>query len=439
MSQSRSCTQKSKNLSLTKPKMLPMKPLYSLLLFLCLSFPMTAQDSIATAPLKPVATDGFYEIKVPVPLRACSLPTLQNLHIMDREGNQLPYFVKSNPGGTKWIQRELLITSRDIVPKKSSAVLIKNSNAQIDNLYLDIVNTNISKAFTVSGSDDGRKWFSLYENGVLSDISGSALPFSRKRIDFPLVSYGWLKVEFNDRKTHPLKVLKAGTFTSNPTIAQLDPLSGFTIKTEGFPGQKITRLHLSFKERQTADKISFTISSPKIYARTVSVYTLETQQMKNTSREVRNEIGSFTLDSDKEKIFNIDWVNQRDVFVDIKNGNHPPLKIDAVQLYQKPLLLVTELQAGETYTITTGSKNPETPEFDLTHLRDHVNELLPRAAVGAVTLTTSAEPAEAPTSIWSRPWFMWSCISMGALLISFFTYHLVKDMEEKQHNETDQA
>ena len=102
-----------------------------------------------------------------------------------------------------------------------------------------------------------------------------------------------------------------------------------------------------------------------------------------------------------------------------------------IRFFQNQLPVIADLKANEKYTITTGNANLNAPNYDLENFTSKMENNLPETKIFDIKQVVSQKPSIQNKSIWQQPWFMWICISLGGIVILYFTSNLIKDMNKK--------
>jgi len=104
--------------------------------------------------------------------------------------------------------------------------------------------------------------------------------------------------------------------------------------------------------------------------------------------------------------------------------------LEKIQFFQNQIAVIADLRANEKYTILTENPKLQSPEYDLENFKNSINNNLPEAKIYDIKQISSKEKTLKNKSFWQQSWFMWLCISLGGIVIAFFTKSLVKDMRD---------
>jgi hypothetical protein len=403
---------------------------FFILLFIAnLSF---AQNNITTAKIKFDGKDGLHKLVLPTELRSLSNDDLSDFRIFDSKKNEVPYYfeTKSNQSDKNQFIAYKII-SKTVVPNKNTVLVFENPKSTINEVILEIANSNITKPYSISGSMDNEKWFGLVNNTSLSPVYPEESPSGFSTIPIPTCFYKYLKIDFNDKKTLPINILNVGFFNSKTSKNTLLNVPYESKSVTELKSEKKTQIRINFDDHQIINQVSFTISNPKRYKRTISVYKKATRKVKHKFENYQEQITSFELNSETNNTFDISQIFEKELFIEIENQDNQPLTISDIQFFQIPIYIITDLKANENYTITTGNKDLNTPQYDLENFKNSISTNLPEAQIIETKQIKNNSEIASNKTFWQQSWFMWLCISIGGIAITYFATSLAKDMNNK--------
>lgn len=407
-----------------------MKPNKFLFLLFLVNFSFAQYNT--TAKIKAVATTGLNKIILPPEIRSVSKEDLSDFRIFDSKGIEVPYFIVRNEKETFSNSfEEYNIVSKNAIPNKSTSIVIANPSAQsINQISLFIANSDVTKTYSLSGSEDQKEWFGLSNSQTLSDLNSTDKTNTVKTISFPLSSYCFLKIDFDDKKTLPINVLKAGNFNQQVKNNSLQEITPQINSVTQLASEKKTKIHIVFDTPQIINQIAFDISKPTFYKRDATIYKNATRKVKRKTETYEENITYFELNSNTKNTFNIPQIFEKEIFITIDNQDNPALNVAEIKFYQIPVSIIASLNANEKYTIKTGNKNLSEPQYDLSNFKNKISEVLPETSIEEIKQIASAETTIQDKSLWQQSWFMWICIIIGGIAILYFTTSLVKDMKK---------
>ncbi|MEO8237537.1 MAG: hypothetical protein ABI793_15185 [Flavobacterium sp.] len=386
-----------------------------------------------TGKLKGVSQDGFHEIRLSPEIRSSSKQDLSDIRIFNSKGNEIPYFIQNSTNVSSDSFEAYTIISKKAEPKKTTSIIIavpptKNNNQ----LSLFIANSDVVKKYSIYGSDDQKEWFGISDSQSLYDLNSTTESSVIKTITYPLSTYKYLKIDFDDRKTLPVNVLKVGNFTTNTQIQSLQEVIPEKLTTTEIPSKKETQIHVLFGAPQIINQIVFEVLKPTYYNRNAILYKKTRRIVNRKSQVYDEEIATFELNSKVKNSFTIPEIFEKEVFIKIENQDNLPLTISSIKFNQKPISIIADLNAGENYILKTGNKNLTQPNYDISNFKDNITAALPQISISEIHHATQVKKNEIQKSaFWQQSWFMWICIILGGITILFFTASLIKDLKKQ--------
>ena len=398
-------------------------------LFLLLLAQLSFAQPVTTAKIEGIKQNGLHKITIGPELRALSQKQLEDLRIFDSKQNEVPYYsVINNTAKTAMVFEPFEILSKTIIPRKTTSIVFANPGMVINEVTLSVANADISKSYSISGSNDQKEWFGLIDRAQLANIENTTSTSEYKQLTLPLSSYRFLKIDLDDKKTLPINILGIGKLTTKTNTAAFANLTPTKINTTQIKAEKKTLIHLTFNNNQVIDKISFGITAPSFYKRQVRIYKNIQRKTRKRTETYEQELAVFELSSDKTNSFeNLDLF-EKDIFIAIENRDNQPLAIDKIQLSQIPIFVIADLKANESYTIKTGDKKLGIPDYDISYFKTKTYGNLPEANISTISRQQNNDVPTTTPSFWQQSWFLWACIGIAGIAILYFAVSLIKDM-----------
>jgi hypothetical protein len=398
------------------------------LFIILLAFHFSFSQQKTTGKLSAISKSGLHKISIPTKIRSISKSDCSDIRIYDSKSNEIPYYFYEENNSYLSRFEEFKIISKTAIPQDNTIIVVENPHKIYQSIVLSIANSTVEKKFSLSGSNDLKQWFGLINNQLLNAISDNKSTSAYKKIEFPISSYKYLKINFNDKKTLPINVLKVGNFIDSNTqsIPKFDTIKcNITTTTKN----KNTQLHFVFQQPETINQIEFSISNPSFYKRNAVLFINTILKKKNRTRTIQEDLLPFELDSRIKNTFELPYFHGKDFYIEIENQDNLPLTFSKIICLQKPSTIVADLKLDEKYTIIAGNKDLKFPEYDLANFKDDATKALPEVYIQEIkSINPKALDSKEPL-FWQTPWFMWICISIGIIGIAIFSIRLVKDMK----------
>lgn len=378
-----------------------------------------------------VEEKGFHRILIAPEVRSASNENFDFLRIYDDEKKEIPYVVDFNKDYFFSNRYSPLRISDQKQFKDSVSYYIINvvqNMKYCSELSLKIANTGLTKEYNISGSDDGIHWFGLVMNSMLYDLNDFQNTYVRKTVSFPNNSYKFLKIEFIDKNSMPIKLLEVGYFIGDEKIEPTTVLEVFKHKIIEDKTNKKTIIKFSADNLYTVDGIAFNFKNSRFF-RKASVFIKETKSVKKKSEIYRKSVATFNLDSNSANSFKWESFQAKDFEIEIENLDNEPLEIKEIKLLQNQIYLITDLHVSKNYEIVVDSTLSK-PQYDL-------EKFLPNdlSQLNVIWISNfkkiSLNKASKTQKFWQTKWFLWTAIVVAGLIIAYFAFGLLKEIEKK--------
>jgi hypothetical protein len=394
---------------------------------------MFAQQFKSTAALSKIKTDGLHSIAISPSIRSFSKVDLSDLRLFDNENKEVPFYVwNQSMTETEINFKALPIVSKEILANKFSTFIIENTeNKTIDEIVLNIANTNLTKILNISGSNNQNEWFGLVEKHKISDLENNLETNVFIAIKIPKSTYKYLKIEINDKKNSPINLLKLGIYKKSSPKENLLFVKPISIKNNTINDRKLTQINIDFKEKQVVESIDFKITNPKYFKRTARILVNKTIVKKHNKKENYQEIVTeFELSSNQINKFSIPTIFEKEIIIEIDNQDNQPLEIKDLQFAQIPIFLVAELNSNKEYSLKTGNPLLDSPNYDIYNFKDGSISTLPKAHLSELKKIETESFSQTKNDLfWQKKWFLFLCIGFVGIVILFFSVSLLKEIK----------
>lgn len=382
------------------------------------------------ATISNVKKDGFHKITISPEIRSASKDNLDFFRILDKHKKEVPYvvFQDLNRNALHFIKATIInkSTSTDSISSIIISDLNVNNNTQ---LILLISNTKINKEYSVSGSVNQKDWFGLVSNQVLYDLNNENGTNVEKQIILPQNNYKFIRIDFNDKKSLPINVLEIGCYKGNQQANVTIELNGFQYKISEDKKNKKSVITFTSDDFQRVDGISFEVSS-KLFSRNASLLLNSTRKVKKRTETFKQEISSFTLNSNSTNTFQLNGFFEKEFTIEIDNKDNQPLEISKIKVLQNAISVITDLKANEKYDVIIDTTLTQ-PQYDLANFTQKFTSNLPLATITDLKQLDAKSKDDSKKTFWQKPVFLWSSILIALGLLVFFVFSMLKDVEKK--------
>ena len=342
---------------------------------------------------------------------------------------EVPYAVYSKPETTKKSFLSFPIASKTKTDSLTLFVISNEKQIQLNELFVVISNSSVSKSVNISGSNDGKEWFGLVQNHLLSNLEDNKLQQVEKSIVLPLNNYKFLKLDFNDKISLPIECKDFGVYQSKINYVEQLELTDFVQKSIVDNSRKKSVILVSFEKPQLISRLDFDIRSD-MYFRTARILVNKERKIKNKIEKYQDEVFTFVLNSKTNSSFAFPEFFEKEFIIEIDNQDNPPLVIEKIQLFQSPKYVLANLKEGENYEIIV-SKDFTKPNYDIVNFIPNADEMLDVIAIDNFKPIETVSKQEKPKAFWQTKWFLWTAIVVAGIIIGYFALGLLKDVEKK--------
>jgi hypothetical protein len=406
------------------------KKIFKLLIFgLCMSLSVAGQTEgyEFRAAISHIKNSGFHDIVLTPGINAHLKTDYSDLRIINSKGKWVPHLLRlpgaklTATGGLS--ERSILknISNNDV-----TEIVAETGKSVISSLLIETTNSAVERFCALTGSDDSANWFIINDS-----IRVRSRPFGENGksaliIEFPPNNYRFYKVLIYNKGTAPFKIIKMFSASAAPdTAADLhnyieNPSSSLTQRDSG----KFSIIKITQPARYHVEKIALSISAVKYFNRKVELY------VRRSGTLPGELLSTFFISNTSDLRFTIPLINADSFLLLVYNEDNLPLKIEKVRTFSSYRSVAAYLEKGEPYQLLMGNKLALPPDYDLREGNPELNKNLPQASIGAITATGDTGKDSASPHHNQR--MIWLVISAAALVLGFFTYKLIADMNKKE-------
>lgn len=404
-----------------------MKNKFTFLLIL-IAFQVFAQNYTGT--LSKINQEGLHLILLNPEVRSATNSNTNFFRILDENKNEVAFVNYKPKNENKLDFIELSIVSKQILNDSLTSIQVENkSERSLNSLVFVIANTSVIKNYNVSGSNDGENWFGLVQNQQLSNLNSEKEKQVEKTISFPLNNYSFLRIDFSDKKSLPINVMKVGVYQSEINYVNQLELTDFTQNIISNKEKKKTQITIRFQSPQVISKINFDIRSD-LYFRNARILVNKSRKIKKRTENYQEEISSFVLNSKTNNQFVLNDFFEKEFIIEIDNQDNQPLEINKISFFQSPEYVLANLKSTQKYEVIIDSTLSK-PNYDLQNFEFENSKELKVLTIENFKKSEQVKAQSQEQKFWQTKWFLWICIAIGGLAVIYFALGMLNDMKEK--------
>jgi len=366
-------------------------------------------------------TPRLVEVSVADEIYRRSRLSLEDLRIVDNQGNETPYTTFSLDGAKKTEHLAATVHERSFAPGEyTQAVIEIKGDAPFHNsLEIETPEQNFVEWASVEASDDARSWRIVQERAPIFRFAKDGRDGTRI-IHYSENNARYLRVRiFDGEKQFPVAGVVVFHETSGPEeripidAAQIAP------DPQARRGQSIWIADLGGTGFPVSE-IHFDVAPMVEFVRSVNVAASDDQ--KEWSTFAFGQIYRFHQGDKVQEQLTVPIADggrgRRYWRVTVENGNDAPLANAVMRLYTTPRHVVFEQQPGKNYSLIYGQERAQAAQYDLGRRVDAAQERL--AILGKLG------PEEVNTGwVDPRPWtetheiFLWGVLLVAVMVIGF--------------------
>jgi hypothetical protein len=406
-------------------KQIPMKKIVSLTVILVSFFGYSQNFK---GEISGVKQSGVNQITIAPEIRALAKNDLRYFRIIDRANNQVPYVIVDGHTSKESYQPFAIISKENLQDSITSIIIQNEEKKEIGQFSLQIVNSALTKSYSVSGSNDAKEWFGLVENETLTNLIAAKGTSVTQTISFPANTYSFLRIIFNDKKSLPLNIKSVGIAKIQLIPDNFLEVTNFNYKISEDKDRKVTIIHFLADNSFQIEALAFDIKTD-YFNRSATIAVKRNQQIKKRSLVYKENVAQFMLSSKKDKTIYFDAIDEKEFTVEIENQDNQPLAISAIRVLQKPVVVVARLIQNEKYQVIVDT-TLEKPNYDLGNSITEKRVNLPEVRIVNFKKLDTKKIIHVEMSFWQTNLFMWICIAFGGGVVAYFAFGLLKDMKE---------
>jgi hypothetical protein len=378
------------------------------------------------ASLDGTVATGFYKIDLTPQIIAKCKEELDDIRIFDDDGKQVPYILEQDVPAfkTEYFTEFPVIKFAREKDKQTHIILQNTSGHAFNKLLLFIKNMDASRAFSITGSDDSLHWFVIKENIFLQNTFSNDGDNSINTLSFPKSNYKYFQLTILGENMIPFNIIKAGIYKEDILFGKYVELPKPAIMQKDSADKK-SYVQISFNEFYRINKLDIVAGGPKYFRRNFSIG----EDDKNKSDY--DNISNGYLVSDSANSFNINCKSNRLLLI-VNNEDNLPLTIKAADAFQLNISLLTYLQGGKKYYLYFGDSTAQSPKYDLQFFKDSVQKNPANLAIRTIEKNSHISDQNKVSSSGNSKRMLWIIIAGMILILSFFTFKMITEIDKKK-------
>jgi uncharacterized protein DUF3999 len=399
---------------------------------------VAAQTSLSLWPyyiqVTPEKTDGeLYDLVVPLPVMDKARADLADLRLFDSTNREIPYAIRIRRDVDEKLEIPTSLFNHGSAGPSTSEVSVDLGEDPGEHNEIDVETngSNFRRQVAVEGSDSGRDWRTLTNDGVIFSFSSQNNVAESQRVSYPTSRYRYLRVKVSrdpitdDETPHVtgVKVMMA--------VREKGWLSTWDVPVPSYQLQRNQGAHaavwtLDLGGRVPCDRLSLEIAEDS-FSRPIQVESIDDPQNIRLLAS-----GDLTRHSGEEKkpvvIYFNDEAVVRKLRLQITDYSNPTLNIESINASAPARQLVFALKgpAAQPFRLFFGNENVQAPHYDF---EKEVTARLTKEPVhsrfGDVLANRDYKPEPKPLTE-RVPWLIYVVLAASSIALAFMLLNLAR-------------
>lgn len=412
--------------------------LFVIIAALVLVVSVSAQTSLSLWPyyvdVVPERAGGqLYDLVVPLPVMDKARADLADLRLFDSANREIPYAirVRRDVDGQREIATKLFNYGYAGPATSEVTVDLGEDPGEHNEIDIETNGINFRRQVVIEGSDTGREWRTLSNDGVLFSFSSQNNVAESDKISYPTSRYRYLRVRVSrdpitDRETPQVTSVKVlMTVREKGFLSTWDvPVPSYQLQRN--QGAYATVWTLDLGGRAPCDRLSLDIAEDS-FSRPFQVEAIDDPQ---NIRLIAN--GVLTRHSGEAKKPLVIYFNEetvaRKLRLQITDYSNPNLNLTAIDASAPARQLVYELKspASGPLRLYFGNENVPAPHYDF---ENEVARRLSREPLHSrlADVTANREYKPEPKPLTERaPWLIYVVLALSSIALAFVLLSLAR-------------
>jgi hypothetical protein len=399
---------------------------------------VSAQTSLSLWPYYVEVTPAsagsqLYDLVVPLPVTDKARADLADLRLFDSSNREIPYAIRIRKDVDA--RREIptrLFNYGFAGPATSEVTVDLGENpGEHNEIEIETNGTNFRRQVVIEGSDSGRDWRTLSNEGVLFSFASQNNVAESEKVSYPTSRYRYLRVKVSRDPITDDQTPQVTNVKVMMAVREKGLLSTWNVPVPSYQLQRNQGAHatvwtLDLGGRVPCDRLSLDIAEDS-FSRPFQVETIDDPQ---DIRLIAS--GDLTRHYGEEKKPLVIYFNQeavaRKLRLQITDYSNPTLNIRSIDASAPARQLVFELKspASQPLRLYFGNENVPAPHYDF---EKEVGARLSREPVhsqlGDVSANLEYKPEPKPLTE-RAPWLIYVVLAVSSIALAFVLLSLAR-------------
>ena len=399
---------------------------------------VSAQTSLSQWPYYVEVTPeqngpGIYDVIIPLPIMDKSRPDLADLRLFDSNNREIPYGIR--------IRRDV-DEKRDIPVRLFNAGFAGPATSEVsvdlgenpgehNEIEIETLGTNFRRQVVIEGSESGREWRTLNNNGVLFSFASQNTVAESQRVAYPTSRYRYLRVRVSRDQLTDDQTPQVTSVRVSMAVREKGWLSSWSVPVPSYQLLRNQGAHASawiidLGARTPCDRLTLEIGDES-FSRPFQVESVDDDQ--NPRLLATGDLARHAGDEPKPLVivFN-EEVNARTLRLQITDYSNPTLTISGIAASAPARQFVYELKepTSQPLRLFFGNANVTAPHYDFEkELPSRLSKEPLHSSTSSVLANLEYKPEPLPLTE-RVPWLIYLVLAVSGVALGFILYSLAR-------------
>ena len=378
------------------------------------------------------SSPGIHDFLVPLAIFDKSGAELGDLRLFDSANREIPYAIRirRDVDEVEEFEGSLFNLSQAGMASEVSVDLGEEPEEH-NEVKIETSGANFRRLVSVEGSDNGRDWRLLNNNGVLLSFASQNNAVESNRVSYPASRYRYLRVRVQRDALTDDRVPQITGVTAMTAVREKGQLETWSVAVPSYQLERNEGAHASawtidLGARAPCDRLTLEVSDESFY-RPFQVESLDDPQnvrliaSGTLTRHSGQEGKPLVIVFDEEE-------NVRKLRLQITDYSNDTLNITSIQASAPARQLVYELKepASEPLRLYFGNASVPAPHYDFENeLKSKLSSEPGHSTYGDVTANPQYKPEPKPLTE-RVPWLIYIVLAVSSIALAFILWSLAR-------------
>ena len=411
--------------------------IFVILAVMVLVLSVAAQTSLSLWPYYVEVTSensapGMYDVIVPLAIFDKSGAELGDLRLFDSSNREIPYAIRVRRDIDEVEEFEGSLFNQSQVGASSEvSVDLGEEPEEHNEVEIRTSGSNFRRLVSIEGSDSGREWRMLNDNGVLLSFTSQNNTVEKNRVSYPASRYRYLRIRVQRDSLTDDSAPQITGVTAMMALREKGQLATWSVAVPSYQllrnqGAHASAWTIDLGARAPCDRLALEVEESS-FSRPFQVESIDDPQHVRLVAS-----GTLTRHSGEEPkplviVFN-EEENVRKLRLIITDYSNPTLNITSIQASAPARQLVYELKepASQPLRLYFGNASVPAPHYDFENeLNSKPSSAPAHGTYGEVTANPQYKPEPRPLTE-RVPWLIYLVLAVSSIALAFILWSLAR-------------